>query len=53
MLRSVRPQKINDGGVDLKGFVENIESIAVTNQESRRVLYPAISAGFAVVAPPG
>ena len=53
MLRSVRPQKINDGGVDLKGFVENIESMAVKNQESRRVLYPAISAGFAVVAPPG
>jgi len=47
---NVRPQKPNKGGIDMKGFVQNIESIAVKNEEFRRVLYTARNRQIVVMA---
>ena len=41
------------GVVRSKGFVKDIGSIAVKNEEFRQVLYTAIKAGFAVIVPAG
>src|ERR1035438_38798 len=42
--------KSSTGGVTLKGFVQNIESIAVKNEEFRRVLYTARNCQLVVMS---
>jgi mannose-6-phosphate isomerase-like protein (cupin superfamily) len=42
--------KSSTGGVPMKGFVQNIESIAVKNEEFRRVLYTARNCQLVVMS---
>jgi mannose-6-phosphate isomerase-like protein (cupin superfamily) len=51
MPESHRPQApVNDRGVVMKGFVQDIEGLAVTNDEFRRVLYTAKHCQLVVMA---
>jgi mannose-6-phosphate isomerase-like protein (cupin superfamily) len=49
-IHSVRQQKPNQGGIVMKGFVQNIESISVKNEEFRQVLYTAKNCQLVVMA---
>jgi mannose-6-phosphate isomerase-like protein (cupin superfamily) len=42
--------KSSTGGVAMKGFVENIEDLAIKNEEFRRVLYTARNCQLVVMA---
>jgi mannose-6-phosphate isomerase-like protein (cupin superfamily) len=46
----VRPQESNQGDFIMKGFVKNIESIALKSEEFRRVLYTAKNCQLVVMA---
>ena len=39
--QAIKEQKLNQKGVAMKGYVQDIESLAVKNNDFRRVLYTA------------
>jgi mannose-6-phosphate isomerase-like protein (cupin superfamily) len=47
---NVRPQVSNEGGIVMKGFVQDIERAAVKNEEFRRVIYTAKNCQLVVMA---
>ena len=46
----VEKTRITSGGVAMKGYVQNIEGIAVKNEEFRRVVYTARNCQLVVMA---
>ena len=46
----IKEQKLNEKGVTMKGYVQNIESLAVKNNDFRRVLYTAENCQLVLMA---
>jgi mannose-6-phosphate isomerase-like protein (cupin superfamily) len=44
------PQKPNKDGVTMKGYVQDIESLAIKNNDFRRVLYTAVNCQLVLMA---
>jgi len=50
ILLTISCKESSTGGVSMKGYVQNIENIAVKNEEFRRVLYTAKNCQLVVMA---
>ena len=48
--QAMKEQKLNEKGVTMKGYVQDIESLAVKNNDFRRVLYTAENCQLVLMA---
>ena len=48
--QAIKEQKLNEKGVTMKGYVQDIESLAVKNNDFRRVLYTAENCQLVLMA---
>jgi mannose-6-phosphate isomerase-like protein (cupin superfamily) len=48
--QAIKEQKLNEKGVTMKGYIQDIESLAVKNNDFRRVLYTAENCQLVLMA---